>query len=136
MHVWYPIVGIRRHPATVARCRWTRFRLWSEAGRIWPKWPEYGQIWPDLAKMAGIRPLIRPDLIGFGGVQSESGQTLLSESGYGDRTLQNSANSCIFAFRNFFVRTKRWKIFYDGNYFMSKQIVHKLLYIPIIIINK
>jgi len=36
--------GIRRHPASVAGCRRTRIRPWSEAGRIWPKLPESGWI--------------------------------------------------------------------------------------------
>jgi hypothetical protein len=83
---------------------------------------------PDLAKMAGIRP----DLTGSGGV--------LTESGNGDWMLPDSGDSCIFTSRNFFVRTKRRKmfsrklfflkmisskIFYDENHFTSKQTVHK-----------
>jgi hypothetical protein len=119
---------------------------------------------PDLAKMARIQPLIRsdlgkmaeirldlakmvgiqPDLTGSRGVRQESGQTCSPESGNGDRTLPDSGNSCIFASRNFFVRTKCrkifWrksfflkmislKIFYDGNHFTSKQTKHNTLLI-------
>jgi hypothetical protein len=62
------------------------------------------------------------------------------ESGNGDRTLPDSDDSCIFSFCNFFVRTKRRKIFskkyfflkiisskifYDGNYFTLKQTEHQ-----------
>jgi hypothetical protein len=75
------------------------------------------EIWPD-PEESGWNPAI---LVG-------SGQMCSLESGNGD--------SCIFSFRNFFVRTKRLKIFsrklfffendfveifYDGNHFTSKQ---------------
>jgi len=73
-----------------------------------------------------------------------SGQTFSPESGNGDRTLPDSGDNyqtLIFAFRNFFVRTKHRKIFsrksfflkmissksfYDGNHFTSKQTEHKM----------
>jgi hypothetical protein len=82
---------------------------------------------PDLAKMARIRPdpatdlakmarirLIWPDPEEFGWnpvILAGSGQTGLSESDNGRSTLPNSGDSCSFTFRNFFVRTKRRKIF-------------------------
>jgi hypothetical protein len=52
----------------------------------------------DLAKMAGIRS----DLTG---------------SGNGNRMLPDSGDNCIFVFRNFFVRTKSWKIFSRKSFF-------------------
>jgi hypothetical protein len=92
--------------------------------------------------MAGIRP----DLIGFGGVWQESGHfgrirpNMFPESSDdGGRTLPDSSDGSIFAFRDFFVRTKRRKIFsrklyflkmisskifYDENHFTSKQTEH------------
>jgi hypothetical protein len=93
--------GIKRHLATVAGCRRTRFwqnlagiRPWPEIGRnpawsdriqplIWPKWPGSGRIWPDPATdpagsgQNGRNPAwsdwIRSDLTGPRGVLTESG---------------------------------------------------------------
>lgn len=124
-------VGIRppeycrhRNPATSGHCRrMPADQILAESGRN----PAMVKSRPDLAKMAGIRL----NLIGSGGV--------LLESGNDDRTLPDSGNNCIFTFRNFFVRTKRrkifsrkffflkmisLKIFYNENYFTSKQTEH------------
>jgi hypothetical protein len=62
---------------------------------------------PDLAKMVGILP----DLTRSRGARLESGQTCSPKSDNGDRTLPDFGDSCIFIFRNFFMRTKRRKYF-------------------------
>jgi hypothetical protein len=74
---------------------------WNIAG-FWPSRP-------DLAKTAMIR----------------------QESGNGDRTLPDSGDNCqtlIFAFRNFFVRTKHRKIFSRKSFFL-KMISSKSFYV-------
>jgi hypothetical protein len=152
---WNPVgPGVRQHPIAINLPV-------LESGNIWPcrqmptdqipietgrnisgfrPWSEANLIWMDpattLAKTAKIR-LESSILVG-------SGQTCLLESSNGDRTLSNSGGICqtlIFAFRNFFVRAKRWniflkksfflkmispKIFYNVNHFTSKQAKHKL----------
>jgi hypothetical protein len=68
------------------------------SGRIWPKWPGSGR---NLAILA------------------ESGQTCSPKFDNGDRTLPDSSDSCIFTFRNFFVQTKRRKIFSKKIFFLK-----------------
>jgi hypothetical protein len=43
--------------------------------------------------------------------------TCSPESGNGNQTLPDSCDSYIFAFRNFFLRAKRWKIFSRKSFF-------------------
>jgi len=88
-----------------------------------------------------IRPLIRPDLAQMAWIRPDLTRSkgVRTESGNGDRTLLDSGDSCNITSRNFFVRTKRRKIFsrklfflkmisskifYDGNHFTSKQTEH------------
>jgi hypothetical protein len=81
-----------------------------------------------------IRPLIRPDPEDSGlnpAILAGSGQTFSPESGNGDQTLPNSGNNYqtfIFAFRNFFVRTKHRKIFSRKSFFL-KMISSKSFYV-------
>jgi hypothetical protein len=63
--------------------------------------------------------MIRSDLTGSGGVLSESGQICWPKSSNGDRILPDSSDSCIFSFRNFFVRPKRRKIFSRKLFFLK-----------------
>jgi hypothetical protein len=109
--------------------------IWQDLARIRPYLDGKsdhlsGRIWPDPESSAGI---------------GQSGQTYSPESGNGNRTLPNSGDSCqtlIFTFGNFFVQAKyrkiflrksfflkmiSSKIFYDENYFMSKQTEYKWL---------
>jgi len=58
---------------------------------------------------------------GFG----QSGQTCSSESGNGDRTLPDSGDSCIFSFRNFFVRTKQ--LIFEKIIFFENDFVENIL---------
>jgi hypothetical protein len=73
---------------------------------------------PNLAKMAGIRP----DLIGSGRIWPK-----WPESDNGNRTLPDSDNSCIFTFHNFFMRTKRRKIFSRKLFFSKNDFVKTIL---------
>jgi len=95
--------GIRQHPAH--RRRMPADQILAEtgqnlamvrSGRIWPKWSESCR--SDRIRKSPV-------------ILAGSGQTCLSESDNGRLTLPNSENSCSFTFRNFFVRTKRRKIF-------------------------
>jgi hypothetical protein len=95
--------GLRRLPATVAKCKRTRFRPklvriqpWSEAGRIWPIWPKFGY---------------------FGRIRPNMFAIIRQRPSNSYRTLQDSDDSCIFAFRDFFVRTKCRKIFLKKLFF-------------------
>jgi hypothetical protein len=99
--------------------------------------PTSGGIRSDLTKMAGMQPLIRPDLAKMAGIRPdltksrgvllESGQTCSPESGDGDLTLPDSSNSCIFSFRNFFMRTKHRKIFSRKLFFFEIDFVENIL---------
>jgi len=63
------------------------------------------ELWRLPAIFAGCRwTRFRPKIAGFG-------QTCSPESGNGDRKLPDSSDSCIFAFRDFFVHTKHRKYF-------------------------
>jgi hypothetical protein len=84
--------------------------------------------WPDLAKMANRLDRakmvdIYADLDESGGVRPDltgSRQTCSLESGNGG--LPDSTASCwtlIFAFRNFFIRAKRHKIFLRKSFFLK-----------------
>jgi hypothetical protein len=110
---------IRRHPATVAECRWTRF--WHYLAGIRP--------WLDIDRDPARYDWIRRSPAG-------SGQICLPESSNGDWTLPDSGDNCIFTFRAnqtpknifekiIFLKLILLKIFYDGNHFTSKQTKHK-----------
>jgi hypothetical protein len=89
--IWqHPATEIWQHTATVAGCRNPAMvRSWSNLAKS-------GQNGKDPAG-SGRNPAIL----------AESGQTCSPESGNGNQTLTDSGDSCIFAFRNFFVRAKR-----------------------------
>lgn len=84
---------------------------------------------PDLAKTAGIRP--DPEDSGLNpAILAGSGQTFSPKSGNGDRTLPDSGDNyqtLIFAFRNFFVRTKHRKIFSKKIIFSENDFVEIIL---------
>jgi len=104
--------GIRQHPAT------EKLPDLDGSSRIWPKWQGSGgvwQFWPDPAKRVCWNPATSTE------------------------RCRIPATVAFSPFCNFFVRTKRQKIFsrkllflkmisskifYDGNYFTSKQTEH------------
>jgi hypothetical protein len=87
------------------------------------KWPGSGQNDRDPAGYDKIRPLIWPD-------PEESGQTYLSESGNGDRTLPDSGSICqtlFFAFRNFFYASQTLKNIFEKIIFSENDFAENIL---------
>jgi hypothetical protein len=80
--------------------------------------------------MAGIRPDLHESIHWSGRIWRSlagSGQTCSPESDNGNQMLPDSGDNCIFPFRNFFVRTKRRKIFSKKIIFFENDFVENIL---------